>query len=71
MLQYYENVSLSYFFVHFFHIFNLDFFAWFRVCSVNLVSAAPPTVLYWGVWNFTGILIMVWRYACAFYRTLN
>ena len=29
-----------------FHIFNLDFFAWFRVCSGNLVSATPPTVLY-------------------------
>ena len=34
------------FFLLFFHIYNLDFFAWFRVCSVNLVSATPPTVLY-------------------------
>ena len=33
--------SLSYFFFHFFHIFNIDFFAWFRVCSGDLVSATP------------------------------
>ena len=60
------------FFITFFHIFNLDFFAWFRVCSQNLVSATPPTVLTdRSFWNFTGILIMVWRYACAFYRILK
>ena len=38
--------SLSYFFFYFFHMFNLDFFAWFRVCSGSLVIATPPTVLY-------------------------
>ena len=37
--------SLNYFFFfYFFHIFNFDFFAWFRVCSGDLVSATPPTV---------------------------
>ena len=46
-------------------------FAWFWVCSGNLVSATPPTVLYRFFWNFTGILVMVWRYACAFYIILK
>ena len=40
-----QNPSVHFFF-HFFHIFNLDFFAWFRVCSGNMVSIPPPTVLY-------------------------
>ena len=31
--------SLIYFLFYFFHIFNIDFFAWFRVCSGNLVNA--------------------------------
>ena len=65
---FYRILNLIFFF-HFFHIFNLDFYlAWFRVCSGNHVIATPPTVLYRSFWNFTGILIMVWRYACAFYR---
>ena len=59
-----------FFFFTFFHIFNLDFFAWFWVCSGDIVSVTPPTVLYRSLWNFTGILIMVWRYACGFYRIL-
>ena len=62
---------LNLFFFSFFHIFNLDFFAWFRVYSGNPVSATPPTVLHRSFWNFTGILIMVWRYACAFHRILK
>ena len=57
-------------FFPFFHIFNLGSFAWFWVCSGDLVSATPPTVLYWSLWNFTGILIIVWRYAYVFYRIL-
>ena len=30
-----------------------------------LVCATPPTVLYRFFWNFTGVLVMVWRYACG------
>ena len=33
--------------------------------SGYLVCASPPTVLYWFFWNFTGVLDMVWRYACG------
>ena len=44
---------------------------WFRVCSRYLVSATPPTVLDRSFWNFTAVLIMVWRFACAFYRILK
>ena len=63
--------SLKFFFFSLFSHFNLDFFAWFWVCSGNFVSATPPTVLYRSFWNFTGILIMVWRYACAFLQNLE
>ena len=68
--------SLIYFFFHFFHIFNLDFFAWFcgawfRVCSMYLVGATPATVMDQSFWNFKGVLVMVWRYACAFYKILK
>ena len=45
--------------------------AWFQVYSRYLVSANPPTVFNQSFWNFTGVFIMVWRCACAFYRTLN
>ena len=62
---------LNLFFFSLFHVFNLDFFAWLRVCSGKFVSATHPTVLYRSFWNFTGILIMVWKYACAFYRILK
>ena len=30
-----------------------------------LVGATPPTVLYRLFQNFTGVLVMVWRYACS------
>ena len=60
---------------HFFHIFNLDFFhasiLWKCICSRYLVSATPPTVFDRSFWNSTGVLIMVWRFACAFYRILK
>ena len=36
-----------------------------------LVSATPPTVLGQSFWNFTGVLRMVWRYACCFFRILK
>ena len=62
--------SLSYFFFTFFHIFN-SFFAWFWVCSENLVSTTPSTVLHRSFWIFTCISVMVWRYAYAFYRILE
>ena len=45
---------------------------WFRVCSRYLVSTTvTPPVFDQSFWNFTGVLIMVWRYACIFYRSLN
>ena len=31
-----------------------------------LVGATPPTVLYRLFWNFTGVLVLVWKYACGF-----
>ena len=37
------------------------------VWSRNLVNATPPSVLNQSFWNFTGVLIVVWRYACAFF----
>ena len=46
-------------------------YAWFRICSRYLVSATPPTVLGGSFWNFTGVSIMVWRYACAFTESWN
>ena len=45
--------------------------AWFRVYNRYLVSATPPTVFNQSFWNFTGVFIMVWRCACAFYRILK
>ena len=45
--------------------------AWFRVYSRYLVSATPPTVFNQSFWNFTGVFIIVWRCACAFYRILK
>ena len=42
----------------------------FWVCSRYLVSATPPTVLNQSFWNFICVLIMVWKYACVFYRIL-
>ena len=53
-----------------FFTFLIDFFALLQVCSGGLVSATPPTVFYRSFWNFTGILIMIWRYPCGFYRIL-
>ena len=35
--------------------------------SAHLLS----TVLGWSFWNFREVLIMVWEYACAFYRRLG
>ena len=66
---FYRILKLIFFFT-FFTLLTKTFFAWFWVCSGYLVSATPPTVLYRSLWNFTGILIMVWRYACGFYRIL-
>ena len=40
--------------------------AWFRVCSRYLVSAIPPTVLIRYLWNFTGVLIISWRFTSTF-----
>ena len=44
----------------------------FRALSITmwmdrgyLVDATPPTVLYRFFWNFTGVLVMVWKYACG------
>ena len=31
-----------------------------------IVGATPHTVLYRFFWNFTGVLVIVWRYACDF-----
>ena len=31
-----------------------------------LVGTTPPTAMDGSVWNFAGIFVMVWRYACAF-----
>ena len=45
--------------------------AWFRVYSRYLLSATPSTVFNQSFWNFTGVFIMVWECACAFYRSLN
>ena len=53
------SAEFLFIFVTFFTFFNLDFFAWFQVCSGNLVSATPTTVLYRSFLNFTDILIMV------------
>ena len=33
--------------------------------SMYLVGATPPTFLYRFFWNFTGALVMVWRYVCG------
>ena len=45
--------------------------AWFWVYSRYLVSTTPPTVFNQSFWNFTGVFIMVWRCACAFYSILK
>ena len=54
------NYYYYYFFFYFFHIFNLDFFAWFWVCSGDLVSATPPTVLYLHRYLNHGLKICMW-----------
>ena len=45
--------------------------AWFRIFSRYLVPLTPPTVFVRSFWNFTGVLRMVWRYACVFFRILK
>ena len=54
---------------------NLDLF-WVlilqkRIRSRYLVPVTPTTVLSRSFWNFTGVLRMVWRYACGFFRILK
>ena len=39
--------------------------------SRYLMIATPATVLRRFFWNFTGVLIMVWRYACVFCFSLS
>ena len=63
------DIILRLFFVTFFHKLNL---AIFRALSItqwmdkgHIVDVTPPTVLYWFFGNFTGVLVMVWRYACG------
>ena len=41
--------------------------AWFRICSRYRVCATPPTVLGLSFWNYTGSLMMVWRWSCVFF----
>ena len=45
--------------------------AWFRVFSRYFVPLTPPTVFVRSFWNFTGVLRMVWRFACGFFRILK
>ena len=47
--------------------------AWCVVPSFSgyFVSLTPPTVSVRSFWNFTGVLRMVWRYACGFFRILK
>ena len=45
--------------------------AWFRVFSGYFVPLTPPTVYVRSFWNFIGVLRMVWRYACGFFRILK
>ena len=45
--------------------------AWLRVYTRYFVSTTPPTVFNQSFWNFTGVFIIVWRCACAFYRILK
>ena len=56
-------------FYYFFRKLNLAIFHTFLLSkwidSWYLVCATPPTVLCQFLWNFTGVLIMVWRYACG------
>ena len=42
--------------------------AWFRVFSGYFFPLTPPTVSVQSFWNFTGVLRMVWRYACGFFQ---
>ena len=62
-------------FYHFFCIFNLDIF-WVlilqkRIGSRYLDPVTPTTNFKPILWNFTGALRMVWRYACVFFRILK
>ena len=45
--------------------------AWFRVFSRYFVPLTPPTAFVRSFWNFTGVLRMVWRCACGFFRILK
>ena len=45
--------------------------AWFRIFSRYFVPLTPPTVFVRSFWNFTGVLRMVWRCACGFFRILK
>ena len=56
-------------FCHFFRKLNLAIFPALTITMWMdrgyLVGATPPTVLYWFFWNFTGVLVSVWSYACG------
>ena len=56
-------------FVTFFRILNLVIFqSWILLKCIDsgyLVCATPPAVLCQSFSNFTGVLVMVWRYTCG------
>ena len=62
-------------FFTYFCIFNLDFILPLTllkcIWSRYLVSATPFTVSGWSFWNFTHILMQVWRCACDFFIILK
>ena len=65
-------IFFPFFFFHFFFTFLTvltdDFHAsilWKCIWSRNLLSATFPIVLSQSFWNFTGVLLVVWGYACA------
>ena len=70
MHVFFENPVII--FYYFFRIFNLDIF-WVLILQKRIGSSPRNSYhsFYRSIWNFTGVLRMVWRYACIFSESWN
>ena len=55
-----------FFFINFFHFFDLVFSRSSYYWNRYLVGATPPRIFYQSFWNYAYLFYMVWRCACGF-----
>ena len=72
------GLKLHMWFEHYCHLIFLSIFSTCELCHFRchnfipiytvtgcLVGATPPTILFRSFWNLSGVLILVWRFACG------